>query len=55
MALEIERTPTARVTRASQSTWNSLAALGFVEVKREDQPLVRLTERGKRAAEGERY
>ena len=35
-------TPTARVTRASQSTWNSLAALGFVNARR-------------RAADGERY
>ena len=52
----IDLTPASTVTRVSQNTWNSLAALGFIRVKRdESQPLVRLTERGRRAADGERY
>ena len=51
-------TPAAMVTRASQETWNSLATLGFVEVKREEQSgqlLVCLTEKGRHAADGEPY
>jgi len=53
----IDWTPAATVTRTSQNTWDSLTTLGFVEMKRDDrsgQLLVRLTEKGKRVANGHR-
>ena len=44
--------------RVSQETWDGLVTLGFVEVKREgeaNQRFLRLTEKGRRAADGGRY
>ena len=49
----------ATLPRVSQNIWDSLVTLGFVEEKREgqaaNQRLLRLTEKGRRAADGSRY
>jgi hypothetical protein len=48
----------ATLLRVSQETWSTLVTLGYVEERREgeaaDQRLVRLTEKGSRAADGHR-
>jgi hypothetical protein len=53
----IDWTP-ATLLRVSQETWSTLVTLGYVEERREgeaaDQRLVRLTEKGSRAADGHR-
>ena len=45
--------------RVSQQTWDTLITLGYVEERREgdaaNQRLLRLTEKGSRAADGHRY
>jgi hypothetical protein len=50
---------TGHLLRVSQNTWDSLVTLGFVEEKREgeaaNQRFLRLTEKGRRAADGGRY
>jgi hypothetical protein len=49
----------AHLLRVSQKTWDSLITLGFIEEKREgetaNQRFLRLTEKGRRAADGGRY
>jgi len=53
-------TPAASlVPRVSQTTWDTLVTLGYVEERLDgdasDQRLLRLTEKGRRAADGSRY
>ena len=47
------------VPRVSQQTWDTLITLGYLEERREgdaaNQRLLRLTEKGRRAADGHRY
>ena len=49
----------ATLHRVSQRTWDTLITLGYVEERREgdaaNQRLLRLTEKGRRAADGQRY
>jgi len=49
----------ATLHRISQKTWDTLVTLGYVEERRDgeaaDQRLIRLTEKGRRAADGSRY
>ena len=45
--------------RVSQTTWDTLVTLGYVEERSEgeaaDQRFIRLTEKGRPAADGSRY
>ena len=49
----------ATLPRISQETWDRLLALGFVEERRDgkaaNQRFLRLTDKGRRAADGSRY
>ena len=46
----------ATLPRVSQETWSTLVTLGYVEERRdgEDRRFLRLTEKGRRAADGGR-
>jgi len=48
----------ATLPKVSQETWNTLVTLGYVEERHEgdaaNQRLLRLTEKGRRAADGSR-
>jgi hypothetical protein len=49
----------ATLPTVSQTTWDTLVTLGYVEERREgetaNQRLLRLTEKGRRVADGSRY